>query len=101
MARRPTYFNARTGELKGIESMTLGTPEVSLQDYIITEVSTRQEEVYDSDRVVATLLKNIDPSYVAPSGGGGPVAPAGLDSESLVNFLYNEGYINAFALAVS
>jgi len=81
--------------------MTLGTPEVSLQDYIITEVSTRQEEVYDSDRVVATLLKNIDPSYVAPSGGGGPVAPAGLDSESLVNFLYNEGYINAFALAVS
>lgn len=100
MARRPTYFNARTGELKGIESMTLGTPEVSLQDYIVNEVSTRQEEVYDSDRVVATLLKNIDPSYVAPSGGGS-AAPAGLDSESLVNFLYNEGYINAFALAVS
>ena len=100
MARRPTYFNARTGELKGIESMTLGTPEVSLQDYIVNEVFTRQEEVYDSDRVVATLLKNIDPSYIAPSGGG-PAAPAGLDSESLVNFLYNEGYINAFALAVS
>lgn len=106
MASRPTYFNARTGELKGIQSMTLGTPEVSLQDYIVNEVFIRQEEVYDSDRVVSTILKNFNPAYIAPGAvsfdsdqivaiineNTSPVVGGGLDSETIMNMANEHGW---------
>lgn len=85
MAVRPTYFNPRTGELKGIVSMTIGTPEVSLDNYIVQEITSRFAEAYDSDLVVTTLLKNFDPGYVA--GGG-----SGFDSDQIVAII-NENVV--------
>ena len=101
MARPPLYLNARTGALNGITSMTLGNPAVPLDTYIVNNVINNSTAIYDSDRVVATILKNIDPSYIAPSGGGAAAASSGLDSETIINLLFNEGYINAFQLALS
>ena len=68
MPQRFTY-NAHTGELRGITTMKIGDPQVTVETFVTNYIASNKHLVYDSDLVVATILKNLN--IAALSGGGG------------------------------
>ena len=99
-------FNARTGEMSGVTSLKIGDPPQDVTTYITQYISTNQDEVYDSDLVVSTILKNINPAYIAPGAvsfdsdqivaiineNTAPAAGGGLDSETIMNMANEHGW---------
>jgi len=78
-------YNARTGVLSGLQGITLGTPAQSIEQYVTTYISNNTGDVYDSDLVIATVLKNLDIAALSSlgSGGGGGGAAAGITDSDL------------------
>ena len=70
MPQRFTY-NARTGELRGITTLKIGDPQVTVEEFVTSYISNNKSEVYDSDLVVATVLKNLDIAALTSGGGSG------------------------------
>ena len=79
-------YNARTGVLSGLQGITLGTPAQSIEQYVTTYISNNAGDVYDSDLVIATILKNLDIAALSSlgSGGGGGGAAGITDSDLAV-----------------
>ena len=79
-------YNARTGVLSGLQGITLGTPAQSIEQYVTTYISNNTGDVYDSDLVIATVLKNLDIAALSSlgSGGGGGGAAGITDSDLAV-----------------
>jgi archaellum component FlaC len=77
MPQRFTY-NARTGELRGITTLKIGDPQVTVEEFVTSYISSNKSEVYDSDLVVATVLKNLDIAALTSGGGGAGVTDSDL-----------------------
>ena len=92
-------YNPRTGVLSGLQGISIGSPAQSIEQYVTSYISNNTNDVYDSDLVISTILKNLD--IAALSSGGGSGSNAGIDSEAIINLLFNEGYVNNFQLTLS
>lgn len=84
-------YNPRTGELSGLQGISIGTPAQSIETYVTDYISNHTSDVHDSDLVMATVLKNLDIAALSSLGGGGggvsyddTVVVSRLDSDSAV-----------------
>lgn len=83
-------YNPRTGVLSGLQGISIGTPAQTIEEFVTSYISNNTSDVYDSDLVVATVLKNLDIAALSSLGGGGGASyddtavVARLDSDSAV-----------------
>ena len=77
-------YNARTGVLSGLQGISIGTPAQTIQEFVTSYISNNTSDVYDSDLVVATVLKNLDIAALSSLGGGGGGGEGVTDSDLAV-----------------
>jgi len=74
-------YNPRTGVLSGLQGISIGTPAQTIEEFVTSYISSNTESVYDSDLVVATVLKNLDIAALSSLSGGG--SGAGMTDSDL------------------